>query len=267
MDGQINQFDNARFTANLVNWLGRSNKAYVEPSLPAFKNRNFLPEEENEALKWIGDNLNDEIISCWWEEGQFLKDFGGKPLLKNATEFSIKHAGNPFLVINKPFEDEEKEKDVASLYLTQDINEFKEIMGKNNSDYFLLVRQYLESLPSFVIMKYQLGDYSNPEINKYSCLAFECNKEINDKYGCGPNSLSQEEMELLPTTYITRPNQIYAERMPLYLYKSKDNSIIYFINDATNKTIVVRMWFNDAELSNDFETVFENSETKIIKVK
>ena len=72
-------------------------------------------------------------------------------------------------------------------------------------------------------------------------------------------------MLLTPTR--TQPNQVYEEETPTFIYREQDNSKIYGCNEIANKTIIVRLWFNDSTLTEEFETVFENSEVKIIKVK
>ncbi len=259
-DGQINQYDNTRFAGNIVNWLGKSNKQFVEPELPEFKQRNFLSEEKNQALNWIITNIKDKPIAIWWDEGQFLKGLGGNPLLKEASEVSIRNSGNPFLH-TKPLEDKAKEKELVKLYLTESSEEFKEIMNKYNSSYFFLARNVLEQSNSYATY------LENKDlVGEYFGAIMECTKE-NEKYFCWANDLTSEQINDLPTKYISSPNTLITEKMPGFIYREEDNARLYLFNQTSNNTMATRLWFNDSTLSEEFETVFENSEVKIIKIK
>ncbi|MFH1545285.1 MAG: STT3 domain-containing protein [archaeon] len=207
-----------------------------------------------DGLKWLSENTPEgSKIFNWWDEGHWITFIGERKVIEDNRNIDLN-----------------ADIDTARFVLEEDEEEAFKIVQKYDSDYILLGTDTLEKGGSMAIYAYQILDTSDPRLQKYFGTQLRCSKQLEGLtgklfYQCGANNFNEEQMNAIPTTYSTTPNIPYSDRVWLFGYREKDNSAIYFLNAATNKTILARMWFDDPEIKH-FKEVYGNVGVKIFKV-
>ncbi len=209
-----------------------------------------------QALSWLKDNTpKDAKMFNWWDEGHWITFIGERAALID----------NRNLDLNADIA-------VAKFIITSDENEAVNIVKKYGSGYLIFGSDLLTKQNSMVIYAYlDEPEKKNTELGKYLGFEMPCSPNTDKlsgitTYNCSGNVLTEQQINSLPTQYITQANQLYNERLPVFIYREKDNSKLYMFNDAANKSMIVRLWFEDPAVSSLFSVVYENSGVKIFKV-
>ncbi len=209
------------------------------------------------ALNWLSQNTpEDAKIFNWWDEGHWITFIGERSALID----------NRNLDLNADI-------DVAKFIITEDKEEAINLVKKYNSDYLVLGSDLLTKQNSMVVYAF-LDDpeQKNAKLGLYLGQEMPCSVN-SDKltgavtYNCGGNLLSPGQINAFPTKYITQPNQLLSEKLPVFIYRNHTNSRLYMFNSAANKSMIVRIWFEDPEVKNDFPIVYDSTDDKSSGVK
>ncbi|MFH1643919.1 MAG: hypothetical protein ABIA74_01970, partial [bacterium] len=207
------------------------------------------------ALNWLKENTpEDAKMFNWWDEGHWITFMGERAVIEDNRNFDLN-----------------ADIDTAKFILSTDQETAYKLVEKYGSDYLIFGSDLLEKQNSMVVYAYlEEPEKKNAEIGRFFAVAMPCSTTTDKLTGitthnCGGNILSPEQINALPTKYITQPNQLYNERLPIFIYREKDNSIIYMFNDAANETMITRIWFEDPTITK-FPIVYENRGVKIFKV-
>jgi hypothetical protein len=87
------------------------------------------------------------------------------------------------------------------------------------------------------------------------------------QYSCGNNSLNEQQMNSIPTTWQSQAYNVTEQSVPFFLYRDADNINIYLINFALNDTTLSKVWFHHPDAMLYFEEVYGSEGIKIFKVK
>ena len=117
---------------------------------------------------------------------------------------------------------------------------------------------------------YQTIHRDDPRVTKYFSIAISCNNSVQPTnnevvYDCGGNTLSQTQMNMLPTTWISVPNQLQEGRIPIFVYRSENGNMLYALNNEANKTFLTRLWFNDPSIKH-FKEIYNNGGVRLYKI-
>jgi dolichyl-diphosphooligosaccharide--protein glycosyltransferase len=208
-----------------------------------------------DALKWLKENTpkNAKMFN-WWDEGHWITFIGERAVIEDNRNIDLN-----------------ADIDAAKFILSENEEEAFNIVEKYGSDYLIFGSDLLTKQNSMVIYAYlNEPEKKNAELGKYFGQEMRCSFSTNKltgvtTYNCGGNILDKQQINSLPTKYITQPNQLLNERLPVFIYREKDNSKIYMFNAAANNSMIVRMWFEDPSISK-FPIVYENAGVKIFKV-
>lgn len=215
-----------------------------------------IVEEKNwqNAMFWVKDNSSENAkIFNWWDSGHWIAYFTER---KVSTDNTNAYA--------------EGTKDFGMFLISEDLNFSKEMLKEYDADFVMTESSYLTRMSSFAVYGYWTTNFSDPRVTKYTGIGLGCSKVVTPisgavSYNCQGNVLPEEEMVKIKTEYHTVPDQI-MQGLPVYLYKEKDNSRIYLINAAINKTIFARVWFNDTTIEPFMELVYSSGDVRVYKV-
>ncbi|MCD6434169.1 MAG: hypothetical protein J7L14_00990 [Candidatus Diapherotrites archaeon] len=223
----------------------------IERSFPNYK----------AATNWIKENTpKDAKLFNWWSYGHWLSFLGERKVLTDNRNL-----------------DGRANSDVARFYITQDLNEALAIMRRYKPDYIVLDSEGFGGMISMGVYAYNTLNTNDPRIRKYAGnrlpnggAAFVCSLK-NNYYECYAGGASlrigKANFENLPTEWQDKPNDITLDpKMPLWLYREKDNRMLAIVNKEVNKTIFVRLWFNESNAAKYFKEVYYKDGVKIFKV-
>ncbi len=208
-----------------------------------------------ETLYWLKDNTpKDAKIMNWWDEGHWIAFITERKLIEDNRNYDFFADAN-----------------VAQLILAKNEETAKKIVDYYDSDYLVFGSDLLTKQFSLQLYAYNTTNTSDPRFKNTFGAEFNCSKKIDAlsgkiSYQCGSNTIPEKEMNSFPTTYVSQPNIFLDQRTPGFIYKTKNNSKIYILNNETNKTFIARLWFNDPSVKN-FEEVYSNKSVKVFKVK
>lgn len=206
------------------------------------------------AMFWVKDNSStDAKIFNWWDQGHWIAYFTERKVSTDNTNSSA-----------------EADSDFSNFMISEDINFSKEILKKYDSDYIMVESSYLTRMSSFAIYGHWTTNFSDPKVTKYLGYGMGCSKIVTPisgavSYNCQGNVLPEAEMAKIKTEYHTTPDQM-MQSVPVYLYKEKDNSMVYLINASINKTIFARVWFNDPTIEPFIELAYSSGDVRVYKV-
>lgn len=215
-----------------------------------------IVEEKNwqNAMFWVKDNSSEDAkIFNWWDSGHWIAYFTERKVSTDNT--------NAYT---------EGTSDFGMFLISEDLNYSKAMLKKYNADFVMAESSYITRMSSFAVYGYWTTNFNDPRVTKYFGREIGCYKEVASlsgvvSYNCYGNKLPAEEMEKISTEYHTMPDQI-MQGVPMYLYREKDNSRIYLLNAATNKTIFARVWFNDPTIEPFMELAYSSGEVRVYKV-
>lgn len=208
-----------------------------------------------DALKWLKENTpEDAKMFNWWDEGHWISFIGERAVIIDNRNIDL-----------------QADIDAAKFMLTQSKEEAIQLVEKYGSDYIIFGSDLVTKQNSMVIYAYlNEPERKNAEYGAYFGREFPCGVTTDQltgvvTYNCGGNVLTPEQINALPTQYITKPNTMLSETVPGFIYREKNNARIYMFNAASNKSMIVRIWFEDPTIKN-FPVVYENAGVKIFKV-
>jgi asparagine N-glycosylation enzyme membrane subunit Stt3 len=204
-----------------------------------------------DALAWLKTNTpTDAKMFNWWDEGHWISFIGERNVLLDNRNIDLNG-----------------DSDVALAIVTDDVNVACGIIKKYGSDYAVFGRDLLEKEYSLAYYGYKSLDSRNPKLQGFAQAAtLSCNKDASGNgFVCNGKAVSETQMAALPTVWTNKPSEI-QNNVPIFIYRSKDNSLIHIIFGArVNNSFLARAWMNDPSVY-CLENVFDNS-VKIFKVK
>lgn len=215
-----------------------------------------IVEEKNwqNAMFWVKDNSSEDAkIFNWWDSGHWIAYFTERKVsTDNTNAYS------------------EGTSDFGMFLISEDLNYSKDMLKKYDADFVMAESSYITRMSSFAVYGYWTTNFNDPRVTKYFGREIGCYKVVASlsgvvSYNCYGNKLPEKEMEKINTEYHTTPDQI-MQGVPMYLYREKDNSRIYLLNAATNKTIFARVWFNDPTIEPFMELAYSSGEVRVYKV-
>lgn len=206
------------------------------------------------AMFWVKDNTSeDSKIFNWWDYGHWIAYFSERKVSTDNTNASG-----------------EATSDFGMFMISEDINSSKEILKKYDADYLMVETSYVTRMSSFAIYGYWTTNFQDPKITKYYGFSLPCSKKTTPltgavSYNCQGNILTEENMLKIKTDYHTTPDEL-MQNTPVYVYRAKDNSQIYLLNAAINKTTFARVVFEDKTLEPFLELAYYSGDTRVYKV-
>lgn len=206
------------------------------------------------SLKWINENTpQGSKIFNWWDEGHWISFMGER----------IAFSDNRNL-------DFQGESDMARFVITQDLNEGIGIIEKYNPDYVYLSMDMFSKGASLGIYAYNTLNFEDIRLRQYWGVTLACEKQQTQNginYACGQNNVPESEMSKINTEWSNAPTQIQDGKVPLFIYRDTDNSVIYILNSPTNNSMLTRLWFHEPEAMKHFDESYKTYGIKIFKVK
>jgi asparagine N-glycosylation enzyme membrane subunit Stt3 len=205
------------------------------------------------TFDWINENTPTDIkIMNWWDYGHWITYFTERKASTDNT--------NSFF---------EGTSDFARFVINDDLNVTLDLLKKYDADYVLADSTYFSKYNSFALYAHKTTNMSDPKVTKYFGARINCVKEstiVTNKirYDCQGNYFTEDEFNSLPTTWQEKPKLI--NNTLLYLYKSKDNSEMYFLNPAINNSIFAKIWFKEESVQKYISEIYSSYNTKTFKV-
>ncbi len=208
------------------------------------------------ALVWLKENTpEDAKMFNWWDEGHWITFIGERAVIEDNRNIDIN-----------------ADVDAAKFILSTEEEEAFKIVEKYGSDYLIFGSDMLEKMNSMTVYAYLYEpEKKAAEYGRYLGTVFYCSVSTDkltgvNTYSCGPNTLSEEQMNSLPTKYTSVPNTMLSEKVPGFVYREKDNTRMYLFNPAANNTMITKIWFENPSITK-FPIVYENAGVKIFKVE
>jgi asparagine N-glycosylation enzyme membrane subunit Stt3 len=124
-----------------------------------------------EGYQWLANNTeSDATVLAWWDYADGIEKIGHRGVVINEASESIKHTiggystpGRPWRKIEYwlwyPYEDEEKVRDVAGFFISENVTSAKEIARKYVANYVLVMSDDLGKY--YPVVKAAGGNFSN----------------------------------------------------------------------------------------------------------
>lgn len=207
-----------------------------------------------DTMNWIRENTEpDAKIFNWWDYGHWITYFTERKASSDNTNSNL-----------------EATSDFGKFIISQDINESKELLKKYDADYVLVDNKTLQKHMAFALYAYRTINYQDPRVQKYISMRSDCQKYKTPitnvvSYVCNNQSFTEEGFLDIPTTWSNTP-YIVDQGIPLYVYRDLNNSAYYLFNASVNKTIFVRIWFNDPSVDPILDLVYSKGDVRLYKV-
>lgn len=116
-----------------------------------------------EGYQWLANNTeSDATVLAWWDYADGIEKIGYREAVINEASESIKHTiggysvpGKPWTKIEYwlwyPYEDEEKVRDVADFFVSENVTSAKEIARKYGANYVLVTSEDMGKYFSVII--------------------------------------------------------------------------------------------------------------------
>jgi dolichyl-diphosphooligosaccharide--protein glycosyltransferase len=208
-----------------------------------------------EAFAWIKENTStDAKMFNWWDYGHWMAFMAERGVSNE----------------NRNYRTTEYNAHTAQFFLSETEEEALALVNEYGSDYVVFDTGVLMRHTSFAIFAFNTIDRRDPRLNRYFGNIINCYQRITPltgevSYICGGDMFSEQDLAALPTTWTNTPTQIYEGRLPLFIYRAQDNSKLYVLNGASNKTIPAKLIFNDPSITH-FKEVFNNEFVRIYQV-
>jgi asparagine N-glycosylation enzyme membrane subunit Stt3 len=207
-----------------------------------------------DTMNWIKENTGKEVkIFNWWDYGHWITYFTERKASTDNTNSNNRATS-----------------DFGKFIISQDINESKELLRKYDADYVLVDSKTLQKHMAFALYAHLTINYQDPRVQKYLSMRSDCQKHKTPitnvvSYVCNNQSFTEEGFLDMPTTWKSTP-YIVDQGTPLYVYRDLNNSAFYLFNNAVNKTIFVRLWFNDPSVEPILDLVYSKGDVRLYKV-
>ncbi|MDO8634602.1 MAG: STT3 domain-containing protein [archaeon] len=207
-----------------------------------------------ETLYWLRDNTPEgSKIFNWWDNGHWISFIGERrPLIDNRNG------------------DFQGSSDYARFFLTDSTEEAVGIVKKYGPDFVVISNSLIDSAGSLGFYAYEITNFSDPRITKFSAAVFKCGAGFDSQaqqkvFTCGPNTLTEGQINTLPTAWVSQPNQLIEQKIPAYVYTTPSKEFLIIANDASNKSFGFRLLLNDPAIQG-FEEVFSARTLKVFRV-
>ncbi|VVB99452.1 Oligosaccharyl transferase STT3 subunit [uncultured archaeon] len=208
-----------------------------------------------ESLKWMAAELPPEAkMFNWWDEGHWVTFIGQKKVITDNRNMDLP-----------------TNSDYAKLVLAKSEDEAIGIIkSRYNSDYLLISDDLIEKMGSLGVYAYQTTDTSDPRIARYMAARLLCSRETDAlskqvTVNCGGNSFSEAQFNSFPTTRVEQPNILIGGKTRAYVYRNEDGSKVFLMNQASNDTFIVKLFFEQASIKH-FQQVYANKDVRIFKI-
>jgi asparagine N-glycosylation enzyme membrane subunit Stt3 len=206
------------------------------------------------AQQWIIQNTpTDAKLFNWWDQGHILTYVTERKVStdnRNGSDFA--------------------NKEMAEFVTTTDTNRGYIIASSEvGADYVLLDSSMFASAPTFeyyvkgstkvdpkIMQKYYSGT-----IRVLNCTGADNNSST---ISCEGNSIPRSQWELFSTKWKATPDDFQNGSDAIFYYRTNDQLLI--MNDAMNKTNLVKVWTNSDETSNYYEDTYSKGGIKILKI-
>ncbi len=203
-----------------------------------------------DAITWISTSTpKDAKLFNWWNQGHWLAFLTERKVFIDNRNLDFNGSAN-----------------FSKFLISQDINESMLIIGAYKPDYVILSYDMLYTEQSFAVYAFETDNPNDPKLQGYFGFAALCNPN-NSGFSCGGNNLTADQMNALYSSWNNIPNQLEQGRTPIFVYKNRDDSALFALNEKVNNSTLAKMWFNNPEAMKYFEEVYSNPAVKIFKVK
>ena len=227
---------------------------FVEDKVPSIE---MGSPDWKQALEWLRtETPEDAKMFNWWDYGHWISFVGERAVLTDNRNLYL-----------------EPLQDVAKFIITPDLGEALDIVQSYDSDYVILSYDSLQKEVSYAFYAYNTLNSNDVRIKPYWAgpnVIFVCNKALENgeiKLVCGGNVLGAQQTAQLQQGWNTEPNQLYDNRVPLFVYVDEDGYAMYALNPAVNSSMIAKLWFNNPDAMNFFEEVYGEKGIKIFRVK
>jgi len=228
-------------------------------------NIEFTTPNWKPALDWMKNETPENAkMFNWWDEGHWITFLGERAVLNDNRNMS-----------------KESDQDFALFTVTSDLNTALRMFDPDNptpagiakgydSDYVVLSTDFFYKMVSMSQYAYDTTNYDDPRIVPFRygvSYSFGCSMTEKGEVICGQNVFQPSQWSFMPVKWQEMPSDFYQERIPLWFYKDTDVPIWYILNEATNQSMLARLWFNEPETMKYFEQVYAKEGIKIFKIK
>ncbi len=222
------------------------------------------------VFEWMkNETPEDATFFNWWDKGHWLTFIGERKASLDNRNYDF-----------------QGDSDFARFTIETNETEAFKILKKYKPDYLLFDSTLMQSQtsaivngdnisitsPSMFLYAYDTLNLSSvpglpQKMQGYLAAYLPCGESVNG-FNCRGNFLTHDQMENLPTTIAQNPTSLIAGgRLPVFYYREENNSSIAVVGPESNKSMLVRIWFNDPSLSQYFEQVYFKDDIKVFKVK
>jgi len=175
--------------------------------------------------------------------------------------------------------DQQATGDFGAFFVTKDPKEALGIIKAYDADYVVYDYKALLETGTYTayaneLQKNKYNSQNNllapfscqPEKNlgqlNYNCLSLFTNsngQRINSK-------IDASQMLTLPSTYTSKPNNVWQNKIPVVYYATMNKSLLLIIDMQTNESYGIKLWLNAPDTQKYFSLVYDNGFVKIWKV-
>jgi dolichyl-diphosphooligosaccharide--protein glycosyltransferase len=227
---------------------------FVEDKVPSIEQP--LPDWKS-ALNWMREETpQDAKIFNWWDYGHWISFVGERAVLTDNRNLYL-----------------EPLQDVAKFIITPDLNEALRIVKSYGSDYVILSYDNFQKLVSYSFYAFNTMNADDPRILPYRAgpnVALVCNTAVENnetKLVCGSNVLNHAQASALKRDWSNQPNQLFENRIPMFIYLDKDNYAMYALSPSGNSSTLAKLWFHNPDAMLFFEEVYGKRGIKVFRVK
>ncbi len=203
-----------------------------------------------DALNWISTSTpKDAKFFNWWNQGHWLAFMGERKTFIDNRNLDFNGSAN-----------------FSKFMISQDITESMQIIDEYKPNYVILSYDMFSSETSFAVYAYETDNPNDQRLQGYFGFASLCNPNGAD-FSCRGNNITADQMKNLYSSWNNIPNQLEQGRTPIFVYKNRDDSAIFVLNDKVNNSMLAKLWFNNPEAMKYFEEAYSNPALKIFKVK
>jgi len=209
------------------------------------------------ALEWLRTETPEGTkMFNWWDYGHWISFLGERAVLTDNRNIYL-----------------EELQDVAKFMITSDLDEGIEIIGRYDADYIIFGFDTFQKEVSFARYAFGTVNVDDPRIVPYRLgpsFASVCNQTMENgerKFVCGGNVLNEAQASILRRNWSTQANQLFEDRIPIYIYLDQDNYAMYILNPGTNASMAAKLWFHETETIKYFEEVYGERGIKIFRIK
>jgi len=227
---------------------------FVQDKVP---NIEFPNPDWKAALKWMREETpEDAKIFNWWDYGHWISFIGERAVLTDNRN-----------IYYEPLQD------VAKFIITLDVKEGARIVKSYDSDYVILSQDVFQKEASYARYAFDTVNIDDANIIPYRIgptFSVPCESREQEGqliYVCGNAVFTEEQASTIPTEWTTKSNQLYENKVRMFIYIDKDRGYLYQLNPTVNESMAAKLWFHYPEAMKYFEEVYGAKGIKIFRVK